>query len=75
MKKQYDGYIQYWSREHNLVSSVYCGSLFVGHCTSKDLLEHFNKFGTEMELEPDLLLQVGMDKPNVNLKFEKDLAK
>ena len=27
-----------------------------------------------MKWEPDLLLQVGMDGPNVNLKFEKDLA-
>ena len=27
-----------------------------------------------MKWEPDLLLQVGMDGPNVNLKFENDLA-
>ena len=70
VKKQYDGYVQYWSNEQNLVS-VYCGSLFVGHCFSKDLLAHFLKFGEEMQWEPDLLLQLGMDGPNVNLKFEK----
>ena len=73
VKKQYDGYVQYWSKEQNLVVSVYCGSLFVGHCFSKDLLSHFFKFGEEMQWEPDLLLQLGMDGPNVNLKFEKDL--
>ena len=72
-KKQYDGYVQYWSPEHNLVTSAYCGSLFVGHCFSKDLLSHFASFGEDMQWESDLLLQIGMDGPNVNLKFEKDL--
>ena len=38
VKKQYDGYIQYWSKERNLVNSVYCGSLLVGHCFAKDFL-------------------------------------
>ena len=51
----------------NLVNSVYCGSLFVGHCFSKDLLHHFATFVEDMNLEPDLLMQ------NVNSKFEKDL--
>ena len=73
MKKQYDGYVQYWSKEQNLVVSVYCGSIFVGHCFSKDMLDHFSKFGKEMMWEPDLLLQLGLDGPNVNLKFEKEL--
>ena len=73
MKKQYDGYVLYWSKELDLVMSVYCGSLFVGHCFSKDLLEHFTAFGEDMNWDPDLLLQIGMDGPNVNTKFEKDL--
>ena len=73
-KKQYDGYVQYWSTEQNLVTSVYCGSIFVGHCLAKDLLHHFAKFGEDMKWESDLLLQVGMDGPNVNLKFERDLS-
>ena len=72
VKKQYDGYVQYWSKEQNLVVSRYCGSLFVGHCFSNNLIEHFSKFGEEMQWEPDMLLQVGMDGPNVNLKFEND---
>ena len=55
-KKQYDGYVQYWSAERNLVTSVYCGSVFVGHCRAKDLLHHFNTFGQQMKWEPDLLL-------------------
>ena len=74
-KKQYDGYVQFWSAERNLVTSVYSGSVFVGHCRAKDLFHHFNTFGQQMKWEPDLLLQVGMDESNVNLKFVKDLAR
>ena len=65
-KTQYDGYVQYWSPELNLVTSAYCGSLFVGHCFSKDSLNHFTSFGEDTHWEPDLLLQIGMDGPNVN---------
>ena len=32
IKKQYDGYIQYWYRKHGKVLSAYVGSLFLGHC-------------------------------------------
>ena len=74
VKKQYDGYIQYWSKETNLVNSVYCGSLFVGHCFPKDLIQHFTSFCEDMKWEPDLMLQIGMDGPNVNTKFERDLS-
>ena len=73
-KKQYDAYVQFWSAQRNLVTSVYCGSIFVGHCAAKDLMHHFQYFGEQMNWNPDLLLQVGMDGPSVNLKFEKDLA-
>ena len=65
--------LQYWSKEMTLVNSVYCGSLFVGHCFSKYLLPHFTTFVEDMNLEPDLLMQIGMDGPNVNSKFEKDV--
>ena len=72
LKKQYDGYTQFWYAERNLVTSVYCGSIFVGHCRPKDLLHHFNTFGQQMKWEPDLL-QVGMDGPNVSICiFEKN---
>ena len=41
---------------------------------AKDLLHHFGTVGKPMKWEQDLLLQVGIDGPNVNLKFEKDLS-
>ena len=37
------------------------------------MLPHFTTFVEDMNLEPDLLMQIGMDGPNVNSKFEKDL--
>ena len=56
------------------MNSVYCGSLFVGHCFSKDLIQYFTSFCEDMKWEPDLMLQIGMDGPNVNTKFERDLS-
>ena len=32
VKKQHDGYIQYWSNSKNrIIPGAYCGSLFVSH--------------------------------------------
>ena len=74
VKKQFDAYLQYWSSE-NQISNIYAGSCFVGHCNSDQLFDHFHYFIKELELNPNLLLHLGMDGPNVNLKFQQDLAK
>ena len=37
VKKQYDGYVSYWSPRYDQVVSAYAGSLFVGHCNADDL--------------------------------------
>ena len=42
VKKQYDGYVSYWSPRYDQVVSAYPGSLFVGHCNTDDLVEHYN---------------------------------
>ena len=73
--KQYDGYIQYWSDSEHRVVNRYCGSLFIGHCNSSDLVDHFNHFMMEMELDTKYLLHLGMDGPNVNLCFQEKLMK
>ena len=39
-KKQYDGYLQYWSSSREEIASTYCGSIFIGHCSHKDLIQH-----------------------------------
>ena len=69
--KQYDGYVQYWSKRHQQIRIAYCGTLAVDHCPAEKLLEHFLEFGKKVELDFRYMLHVGMDGPAVNLKFEK----
>ena len=61
VKKQYDGYLRYVSPTFKQVTNLYCGSLFVGHCGSEQLLEHFQHFVKNLSLDCKLLLHVGMD--------------
>lgn len=72
--KQYDGYLQYWSRAEGKIVNRYVGSLFLGHCTSDDLVEHFNHFMDENQLDPNFLLHLGMDGPATNLAFQRKLS-
>ena len=44
MKKQYDGYLQYWPPSKNEIVNACCGSTFIGHCSSKDLAMHYREF-------------------------------
>ena len=71
VKKQYVAHVQFWSERENRVIIAYCGSLFDGHCTEKDLVSHFNEFGIRMRWNPKYLLYIRMDGPNVNLSFVK----
>ena len=47
-------------------------SSYLVECAENKVDENNNE--TNMNEMPDLLLKVGMDGPNINLKFEKDLA-
>ena len=73
VKKQYSGSIQYWSNSMRCIVVSYCRSLFVGHCPSGILVEHFffefNKKKNNLDI--NYLLHIGMEGPNVNLKFQK----
>ena len=73
VKKQYDGYLCYWSNSSEQVENRYLGSLFVGHCTAADLVDHYLEFKQRWHLENHLLLHIGMDGPSVNQLFEKNL--
>lgn len=53
IKKQYDGYVQFWSPNIHQIVNKYCGFLFVGHCTSEQLLHHFD-FSKEVTSKYDL---------------------
>ena len=71
VSKQYDAYLQYWSKSYNQIVDAYCGSLFLGHYTSDNLVEHYKHFAKELNLDSNYFLLIGMDGPNVNLSFEK----
>ena len=60
LKKQY-AYLQFWSEKYVEVVNCYCESLFVGHCTAENLVEHFYKFEKSMNLDPSYFLHLGMD--------------
>ena len=74
VQKQYDGYIRYWPKRQKVVATAYCGSLFIGHCYSNQLVEHYYEFEHSTKLNSTYLLHLGMDAPNVNKKFECELA-
>ena len=73
-KKQYNGYIQYWSDTSNEIITSYCGSLFLGHCNADQMVNHFMEFGRELKWDLSYLLQLGMDGPNLNKAFEQKLS-
>ena len=49
------------------VKTRYLDSQFLGHGTSIDLKRNFDE--TMKDLNPNKLIQIGMDGPNVNLKL------
>lgn len=77
VKKQFDAYIQYFSKKEEAIVNGYTHSLYLGHCTSEDLRTHLFEIFNTLKMDVAYLLQISMDGPNVNLsfhkKFEKDL--
>ena len=73
VKKQYDGYITYYSSSKKKIATSYCVSLFLRHCTAEDLVRHFFEFVKKIDLDPNKLLNIGIDGPSVNRKFERKL--
>ena len=48
--------------------------MFLGNCTSDDLVDHFFEFVRELGLDISLLLHLKTDGPNVNKSFKSKLA-
>ena len=42
VKKQFDGYVRFWS--NNQIETSYYGSLFMGHCSADQMVDHFLDF-------------------------------
>eukprot|EP00111_Clytia_hemisphaerica_P012166 TCONS_00035734-protein len=74
-KKQYDGYVRFYSFTSGEVVVAYCGTLFVGRCKANDLLDHLHIFFKKNNLNVNMLLNLGLDGPNVNLAFMELLKK
>ena len=73
VKKQFDGYVRFWS--NNQVETSYCGSLFMGHCSADQMVDHFLDFKKRLNWDNSLMLHLGMDGPNLNKSFQKKLSK
>ena len=43
----------------------------VDHCPAEKLMEHFLQFVEKVKMNLQFMLHLGMDGPNVNVKFEK----
>ena len=71
--KQLDVHVRYWSSENGRVESRYLTSLFIGHGRTDDILNHFEE--ATKDLDPVKTWNIGMDGPNVNLAFERELRK
>ena len=69
MKQIKRNYFGSWESSFN----SYGGSLFIGHCTSENLLDHYKILTEKMNLDSSFLLHLGIDGPNVNLSFEEKL--
>ena len=53
------------------VKTCYYGSKFMGHATADEMMEHFDSC-TE-GVDKNKLIQISMDRPNVNWKFHREM--
>ena len=49
----------------------YRGTMMVDHFHAEKLLEHLLEFVDKVKLQLQLMLYLGMNSPNVNLRFEE----
>ena len=73
VKNQCDGYFQGWLTKYDEVINCYCRSLFVGHCTHEQLMEHYYEFTKYLKLDSSFLLHLGIDGRGVNNPFQQKL--
>ena len=77
---QMDLLIRHWNKEKMQLEVRLWDSLFMGHCTSHDLKNHFNERTSDFNLNKILkilkiLNKVFVDDPSVNLKFYQNVPK
>ena len=59
--------VRYWDEKTSRAVTRYIGSEFLGHSTAENLLRSFNK--ATAQLEPEKIINLGMDGPSTNHKF------
>lgn len=69
-KKQMDIHVRFW--QHDQISTRYFGSEFLGKGDADHLVKSFLESVESLQLGK--LLQIGMDGPNVNLKFHREMV-
>ena len=69
--KQTDVYIMYFDEQLEKVVMRFLGCEFLGHACADDLLRVFHSVCESYKLKPELMVSLGMDGPNVNLKTYK----
>ena len=74
-KKQHDGYVKFFSLESGEVVITYCETSFVGRFSAPDIVNHLKTFAAKQNLNLKLLLNLGMDSPNVNSAFKNLVIK
>jgi hypothetical protein len=71
-EEQMDCYVRLYNVNKNRVETRYITSTFLGHATAVHLKDAFKE--NCKRLDPQKMLQISMDGPNVNLKFYSDLC-
>ena len=74
-KNQYDCYVKFFSLESGEVVISYCETSFVGRFPAPDMVNHLKTFAAKQSLNLKLLLNLGMDSPNVNSAFQNLVIK
>ena len=74
VKKQYDGSVSFFWKKLRKIVTLYCGTLFIGHCMADNLVDIFFEFVRDLGLDFNLLLALGINGPNVNKSFKSKLA-
>ena len=65
--------LTFYSLFQKKIVTSYCDSLFVGHFSAEDLIKHVYEFINRYDLNVGILLNIGMDGPNVNKNFKRKL--
>ena len=62
-----DFHVRYWDNATNQVTTRYYTSAFLGKASADDIYDHFQKCCPTVD--PNKLLQISSDGPNINLSF------